>query len=161
MLRAWVPVAVWLGVIALESTSMASAANTGTWLKMLLSLLPGNLSGPAFQLIHFALRKSGHFIGYGVLGLLFFRALRATVLRSAVRLAGWSVLLTAVVASLDEFHQSFLPSRTGSVRDVLLDTLGAACLLTISLLCLWLHQSFQTLPPPPLAREKEEAVSVS
>jgi len=118
---------------------MASAENTATWLKALLNLVAGNFGAPLFNLIHFALRKGGHFIGYGVLGLLFFRALRASVARNAGRLAGWSVLLTAVVASLDEFHQSFIPSRTGSARDVALDTLGAVCLLTISLLYLRLQ----------------------
>jgi VanZ family protein len=30
--------------------------------------------------------------------------------------------MTAFVASLDEWHQSFIPSRTGTPRDVALDT---------------------------------------
>jgi VanZ family protein len=30
-----------------------------------------------------------------------------------------------VAASLDEFHQTFVPSRTGSSRDVMLDLTGA------------------------------------
>jgi VanZ family protein len=37
----------------------------------------------------------------------------------------WStiaVLGTALVASLDEWHQSFIPSRTGRWQDVVLDT---------------------------------------
>ncbi len=41
---------------------------------------------------------------------------------------------TALVASLDEWHQSFLPSRTGNIRDVVLDSaaaLGAQVLLFV------------------------------
>jgi VanZ family protein len=33
--------------------------------------------------------------------------------------------MTALVASLDEWHQTFIPSRTGSVRDVILDSAAA------------------------------------
>jgi VanZ family protein len=37
-------------------------------------------------------------------------------------------LSTFLVASADEFHQSFLPNRTGQFRDVLLDSCGALVL---------------------------------
>jgi VanZ family protein len=40
-----------------------------------------------------------------------------------------------LVASLDEYHQSFNPERTGSVRDVILDT--CAGLAVQVLLFLW------------------------
>jgi VanZ family protein len=33
--------------------------------------------------------------------------------------------MTVVVASLDEFHQSFIPSRTGRWQDVVLDSAAA------------------------------------
>ena len=36
-----------------------------------------------------------------------------------------AVLTTLVVASLDEWHQHFVPGRVGSVRDVLIDASGA------------------------------------
>ena len=36
-----------------------------------------------------------------------------------------SFLMTTLVASLDEWHQTFLPSRTGTVRDVILDSSAA------------------------------------
>jgi VanZ family protein len=39
-----------------------------------------------------------------------------------------------MVASLDEFHQSFLPNRTGIPSDVLLDCCGAVVLLSLYLL---------------------------
>ncbi len=36
------------------------------------------------------------------------------------------MVLTGGVAALDEFHQSLLPSRRGTVNDVLLDSAAAA-----------------------------------
>jgi VanZ family protein len=51
-----------------------------------------------------------------------------------------------VVASADEYHQSFLPSRTGRSQDVLLDTAGAA--LFLLLLQLWLRFRWHASPLP-------------
>ncbi|MGB7601132.1 MAG: VanZ family protein, partial [Candidatus Sulfotelmatobacter sp.] len=39
-----------------------------------------------------------------------------------VRWSAIAVLMTAFVASLDEWHQTFIPSRTGRWQDVVLDT---------------------------------------
>jgi VanZ family protein len=146
-------VIVWLGVIALESTDMANAANTGRLLRFLLSFLPGDMARSIYEVTHFLFRKGGHFVGYGILALLFFRALRAASARCSLPLAAWAVVLTAAVASLDEFHQTFLPSRTGSVRDVALDTCGALCLLTIRLLHLWFTRNRPSPPCPSAAAD--------
>jgi len=44
---------------------------------------------------------------------------------------------TAFIASCDEFHQSFLPSRTGKFSDVVLDTIGATIVSGIVLTAVW------------------------
>jgi VanZ family protein len=36
-----------------------------------------------------------------------------------------ALLSASLVAMLDEWHQSFLPSRTGTLRDVVLDSTAA------------------------------------
>jgi VanZ family protein len=60
---------------------------------------------------------------------------------------------TAIVASLDEWHQNYLPSRTGTAWDVLLDTCAAVAAQFLLFLCYWsfgkfsrrrLHVSLQT-----------------
>jgi VanZ family protein len=109
-----------------ESTGTFSAQNTGRFLYPLLHYLFA-LDPLRFQVWHFFLRKSGHVIGYGVLSILLFRAWRATIPVPENPLWAWvwsfdAMLMTALVASLDEWHQSFLPSRTGRVQDVLLDS---------------------------------------
>ncbi len=137
LLRTWTPVALWLAIIAVESTDWLSAQHTGSFLYALLSAIVGHIDPQKFAVFHAVLRKMGHFVGYGILSVLFFRALRASIVTSIARLCTWSVALTFVVASLDELHQSFLPSRTGKVRDVVLDTFAALCLQGIVLLALW------------------------
>ena len=52
----------------------------------------------------------------------------ASLLLRRLRAHGLAILATFLVASADEFHQSFLPNRTGQFSDVLLDTCGAAVL---------------------------------
>jgi VanZ family protein len=73
------------------------------------------------------MRKGGHVVGYGILSILLFRAWRATLpmasnAKWAWRWANIALLGTALVASLDEWHQSYIPSRTGRWQDVVLDT---------------------------------------
>ncbi|MEO8726849.1 MAG: VanZ family protein, partial [Acidobacteriaceae bacterium] len=89
------------------------------------------------QWLNFILRKSGHFIGYGVLGVLFVRAWLLTT-RSTLeghppiaRALVLGLFCTFLVASADELHQHFLPGRTGAVHDVALDMLGAALLASL------------------------------
>jgi VanZ family protein len=132
----WLPVAIWLGIIVLESTDMMSAEHTGSWLYRVLAVLFGRINPPRFELLHHVLRKTGHFLGYGVLCVLLFRALRATFTGKLRRYALTALGLTFLVASLDEWHQHFLLSRTGKFGDVLLDTCGAACLQLLVLLLL-------------------------
>jgi VanZ family protein len=139
--KVWIPALVWLGFITIESTSALSAENTAKLLYPLLHFLLG-LDPFRFPTWHFVLRKTGHVMGYGILSILLFRAWRVTIpVRDDPR---WSIVwartafsMTVLVASLDEWHQTFLPSRTGTMRDVLLDS--AAALAAQVLLFLWLR----------------------
>ncbi len=126
MLKAWIAAILWLVVIAIESTSYLSASNTSRILYPLLHFFFG-LDHPAFEVWHHYIRKGGHVFGYGLLCILLFRAWRSTLRRPGgprwtLRWAGIAVFGTALVASLDEWHQTFLPSRTGRWQDVVLDT---------------------------------------
>jgi VanZ family protein len=133
LVMAWLPVLFGLTVICGESTSVMSDANTGRWLLDLIHSLGGQIAGTPLDVVNFLLRKVGHFIGYGILGLLFRRgwmiSLRLSWEGSRSRLpfsaATVAVLCTFLVACLDEVHQSFLVGRTSSFYDVLLDTGGA------------------------------------
>jgi len=141
ILKAWIAAILWLIVIAIESTSLLSAHNTSRFLYPLLRSLFG-LEWDQFDRWHFFIRKGGHVFGYGLLSILLFRAWRETLPAAGsptwtFRWTRIAVLGTALVACLDEWHQSFLPSRTGRWEDVVLDTC-AGIAAQILLLC-WLR----------------------
>jgi VanZ family protein len=67
-------------------------------------------------------------VGYFVLSVLLFRAWKATLRLPALWALRWSAVaffMSALVASMDEWHQTYLPSRTGAISDVLLDSSAA------------------------------------
>jgi VanZ family protein len=127
-LLAWLPTLFWLGVIASFSTDTFSAAHTGGILMRIIHAVYGAISHRQFEQLHFIVRKTAHFTVYGTLGCLAFLAWRKTLPAPQRWTWGWSGLAMTVVfatASLDEFHQTFVPSRTGTSRDVLLDLVSA------------------------------------
>jgi VanZ family protein len=135
LFRAWWPAAVWTGLISIESTDMFSSRNTGSMLYSLLTRLFGEINFYDFLVFHHLLRKTGHVLGYGMLALLLLRGWRATfgsAREYLTRAALLSWLGAAIVAALDEWHQSFIPSRTGTPWDVLLDSTAALVFLLIA-----------------------------
>jgi len=136
VLKAWIAAILWLMLIAIESSALLSAHNTSRILYPVLHYLFG-MGWERFDVWHFYIRKSGHVVGYAILSILLFRAWRATLpamsdVKWAPRWATIAILGTALVASLDEWHQSFIPSRTSAVSDVVLDTcagMGAQLLI--------------------------------
>ena len=96
-----------------------------------------HLSDETIHALVMIVRKCAHLAEYAVLALLLWRALRKPPELNAPSWcwseAGLALALVALYAASDEFHQTFVPSRQGCVRDVLLDTAGGA----LALLCLW------------------------
>jgi VanZ family protein len=151
LLIAWIPTIAWVLVIACESTGTFTGTRTMMWTHRLLSLFFDHVSFNVVELVNHVLRKTGHFFGYATLSWLFFRGWMETLTyrherlliklghpitarRWHLRAAVLAVLCTIVVASLDEFHQTYLPGRTGVFRDVVLDTMGGVFAQTLLLL---------------------------
>ncbi len=127
IVKAWFPSVIWLIVIAIESTNLGSSENTSRLLYPIFHLLG---MGPAlFGIFHHVLRKTGHFVGYFTLAVLLFRAWSGSFPRPGLRWwlqwAALALFCTIAVAALDEWHQSFLPSRTSLLSDVVLDSVAA------------------------------------
>jgi VanZ family protein len=128
-ISAWLPVVLGIGVIMLESTEWFGADNTSDPLRNLYQAIFGHVTHAQWEVIHTIIRKSGHFLGYGFIGLAWLRAWWMTLPYSRfLPDALLALLSTAAMASADEFHQSFLPNRTSSVWDVLIDCCGAITL---------------------------------
>lgn len=118
--RYWLPAIVWAVVLVSESGPSGSANVTGGWLARLIPFL-----SPFFEPMHVIIRKAVHVVAYGFLGWLNFRAVRGPRRGWMLRWSIIAVILVIVVASIDEFHQSFFPDRTGTPLDVIVDVCGA------------------------------------
>jgi VanZ family protein len=170
LLRAWLPVLACLFVFALESTTWGGADHTSEPLRHIAESLFGFDQFAYWKPIHIAIRKTGHFMGYGIFSLVCFRAFRILQRKPARRLSdrlsahGLAIAATFLVASADEFHQTFLPNRYGSFSDVLLDTSGAVTLgLALFIVTTVVSLFRKTLPAPVpalLRREDDQAQPV-
>ena len=83
-------------------------------------------------MVHFITRKLAHFTEYAILGLLAARAFR-TSSRPAIS-SRWFLISTTLVvtfALVDEYHQRFVPTRTGSIYDSLIDIAGGLTALIL------------------------------
>lgn len=139
---------MWVGLIAFESTDFFSSNNTGSMLYTLLVRLFGHINLYDFLIFHHYLRKTGHCVGYGMLSLLLLRGWRATLDHENTQLgktALFSWLGTVLVAALDEWHQSYIPSRTGTWHDVVLDSTAGFVFLLVAYF--WLRRERQSERP--------------
>jgi len=126
-LKYWLPLLIWLCVIFVGSTDLMSAEQTSRFLVPFLRWLKPDISTGALAQVHFFVRKLGHISEYAILAILLWRALRSgtnlRIKRSLLFVAVW--LACGIFAAGDEFHQSFVPSRTASLLDVMIDLSGA------------------------------------
>lgn len=107
------------------STDALSAEHTSRFLTPLLHWLKPDITPAAVNEVHLFVRKAAHVSEYAILTGLLFRALRGVIAGFWPR-AGIAFLPAMIFAATDEYHQTFIPSRTGSVYDVMVDYCGAA-----------------------------------
>ena len=123
----WIPAGLWTAVILSASSDLFSASHSGRWLGSIITHILGHPPPPhQLDVINWLARKAAHLTEYFILGALLFRALRGDASGFRARWAVLAIILAACVAAADEWHQLFVPSRTSSAWDALLDSLGAA-----------------------------------
>ena len=107
-----------------------STPHTSRFIEPFLRWLVPGISQAVLEQVHFLIRKTGHLTEYAVLAVLLRFSLKNTTAefcdRAYWKTLGTALLLAATYAATDELHQAFVPSRIGSVVDVLIDTCGAA-----------------------------------
>jgi VanZ family protein len=126
------PVVLWISLIFWASTEQFSSDNTAQVIQPWILWLFPKMSPETVEWIHAAIRKSAHVTEYAICALLVARALIGSSWPLLSR--GWfvsCVLLLATVSASDEYHQSFVPSRTAAVTDVLIDMSGGLVALTL------------------------------
>jgi len=121
LIRYWLPPILWSALLIFLSGRSGSGGVSTFFLSWLVPF-----SSAAFDPVHVFLRKTLHILAYGFLGVLDFRAVRGERSGWMLRWSIVAVLLTAVVAAIDEAHQSFVPGRTGTVSDAILDSAAAS-----------------------------------
>lgn len=126
------PLLLWILFISFASTSEFSAANTSQLVRPILLWLFPNMSEARLATAHFLTRKAGHFTEYAVLA---FLARRAFITSSSAFIQRYwfqlGLLLVVIYALLDEYHQSFVPSRTPSIYDSAIDVAGGFTVLLL------------------------------
>ncbi|MCX6143800.1 MAG: VanZ family protein [Ignavibacteriales bacterium] len=135
ILKYWLPVLLWMGLIFYMSTGMFSAQNTFDILQRFLRSVDPAITNSTVRLINNSLRKAGHVTEFFISGLLVFRAFKAGSTKPRIlRWAMLSVVFIVLFAVSDEYHQSFVASRTASVLDVCIDAGGGLIAICVSML---------------------------
>lgn len=146
--RYWLPLLIWMGVIFSGSADAQSTQRTSRFLEPFLRRFWPDISVENVEAVRWCVRKTAHLTEYAILAWLWWRALRRPVRHDARpwswRVAGLALLAVALYAATDEWHQSFVPNRTGAVRDVMIDTAGG--LFGLGILWLW-HRSRRAAVP--------------
>jgi len=124
-LIAYAPLVLWTLVVLGFSTGQASASETSIIIRPILQFLFPAASEDTIALYHGYIRKCAHFAEYGALSFFAIRAFAASAMilvKKYCYILG--VVYVLIIASLDEYNQSFEPSRTSSPYDVMLDLAG-------------------------------------
>jgi len=134
----WLPALIWMALIFSASADSHSYERSSLFVEPFLHWLFPQMPEVQVKEIHLLIRKCGHLTEYAVLALLLWRAVRRSVKNDPRpwiwREARLVLLIVALYAASDEFHQIFVPTRTAQVSDVFIDTAGGAA----SLLALWI-----------------------
>jgi VanZ family protein len=121
----WLPALLWAALIFFFSTDLFSSDHTSVVIGSLLGALFPGLSAQDVEFFHAVVRKLGHFTEYFIFTVLLVRALRND---NGGETKSRHLLISIAIASLyaisDEFHQSFVRSRSASAVDVLIDMCG-------------------------------------
>ena len=133
----WLPVLIWMALIFSASSDVNSFAHSSRIIAPLLHWLFPQMPDDTMYFIVLLVRKCAHLTEYAVFALLLWRALRKPMKNDprpwSWREARLALLIVALYAASDEFHQSFVQARTALVSDVFVDTAGGAA----GLLALW------------------------
>jgi VanZ family protein len=113
------------------SGDLGSGPNTFSPFRWVLSWIV-TLDPDSLNLAHFYFRKVLHVVCYGVLSVLWFRALMASYPERSGANVIMALVLCLAVALIDEGHQYLVNTRTASWWDIGLDMSGGLLFLLLS-----------------------------
>lgn len=133
----WAPVVVWMMLIFTASGDTGSFQRSSRIIGPLLDYFFPHLTHETRDYVVFLVRKCAHLTEYAILAYLVLRIQRRA--RWSEKRpwrwpqAGVALWVAVFYATTDEFHQTFVASREGCVRDVVIDSSGAV----IGLFAIW------------------------
>jgi len=136
----WIPVALMLMIQYTFSTATFSTGETSRIIIPVLKAIMRNPTAEQLQFWHHVIRKAAHVTEYCILGMLVYRAIRVDMPKPAT-VGALTLLFVAVAASMDEFHQSFVPSRGSSIVDIGWDCIGGLAAIALT----WIWRSFRAV----------------
>lgn len=109
-----------------------SAKQSSTIVEIISNIIPyiKNMQEPEKtilmkEIITPIVRKSAHFSIYALLGILTTNFALTIENKKLNKASILSLIFCFIYAITDEFHQTFIPGRSGELRDILIDTSGA------------------------------------
>lgn len=130
----WLLVFFCMGFIFWMSTGTFSSNNTSLIIEPVLRFLVSGISPQGIETMHALIRKCAHITEYFILGFFLFRAFCCYLTETkAWRCAFYSIIVVILYAVSDEFHQSFVSTRTASIFDVGFDSIGGIIAQVVSL----------------------------
>lgn len=124
------PLLLWIAFISFASTGEFSSDNSSRFIRPILLWLFPSISEGYLAGVHFVTRKASHLAEYAILA---FLARRAFISSTNAFMRRWwfqlSLALVVLCSLLDEFHQSYDPSRTSSIVDCVIDVIGGLTVL--------------------------------
>jgi VanZ family protein len=130
LVKYWLPVLVMVGAMFNFSTDKFSGDNTRGLIDRVVGWFFSGASENTIWVINIAVRKTAHFVEYAFFAALLYRAFRAdSPARWRASWAVYSFIGIVCWALVDEYHQTFTRSRSGSISDVLLDIAGGFFML--------------------------------
>lgn len=107
------------------SSDLGSIKHTRSFLDPLIQFFVPGISLEGLHIFQFVIRRSAHLFEYAVLSALWCSALCRGDIKRKLPPVFIALFIAIFYAGLDELHQGFVKSRTGSVADVGIDLLGA------------------------------------
>jgi len=124
-MKYWIPALLIAALISFFSTGYFTSERTGRFILPLLHWLFPFASHHALHLMHLLIRKLAHVTEFAALSITIFHGIRGPRHGWKPDWALLTLLIAIAYAGLDEWHQSFVPLRQASLRDVATDGVGA------------------------------------
>lgn len=149
-LVSWSLLLIWMIIIFILSAQTAdeSSSTSGSLLSFILKLTyPGyKLMDPSEQFVvletyQHIIRKSAHFMVFGVLGILAVNAYKSIHIRNNSLVIILSLATCVGYAVLDEIHQIFVPGRSCEIMDIVLDSCGSFIFITLTIFIFYLFEN--------------------